>query len=146
MTLSLTIRYKDPVRETSDQPFSFQDVARRCWWPLAEKLRLETLSRIECLVTSDREEAESSLAACGYRVRLSTRLTAGHIPTAPRVPRLSGGCLSRRSQATSRGNPKNSGEKSKSDRGPKVSLKTKEKFENMEPKGQGFAFPAPPAS
>ena len=61
MSLDLMIEYKDANREAYYHPFSFQRVLRECWWPLAERLGLETLQRMECLFITDRQEAEQLL-------------------------------------------------------------------------------------
>jgi len=62
MSIDLVIEYKDPDRKAFYHPFSAQQVLRECWWPLAERLGLETLGRMEDLFITDRAEAELLLA------------------------------------------------------------------------------------
>jgi hypothetical protein len=62
MALSVTIKYKDATREPIDRPFCFQRVAQEFWWPIADRLNLPTLQRLECLFISDRAEAEQLVA------------------------------------------------------------------------------------
>jgi hypothetical protein len=62
MALSVTIKYKDSAREPLDRPFCVQRVAREFWWPIADRLHLPTLQRLECLFITDRVEAERLVA------------------------------------------------------------------------------------
>ena len=61
MALALQITFKDPEREHVYHPFSFEDVLRRCWWPIAQRLGLPHLQRLECLEIREQQEAESLL-------------------------------------------------------------------------------------
>lgn len=62
MTVSIMIEYKDPAREDLHHPFSFQQVMRDFWWPIAEQLNLPTLQRLEILWITERTEAELFVA------------------------------------------------------------------------------------
>jgi hypothetical protein len=62
MSLDLRIEFKDPARQAYNHPFSAQRVVRECWRPLAKRLDLPTLLRMEDLWISDRAEAEQLLA------------------------------------------------------------------------------------
>jgi hypothetical protein len=62
MAVSVMIEYKDPAREALHHPFSFQSVMHGFWWPIAEKLQLPTLQRLEVLWITEREEAERFVA------------------------------------------------------------------------------------
>jgi len=59
MALALLITFSDPKRKDVSHPFSFQDVLRRAWWPLAHRLGLPLLQQLECLDIRDRAKAES---------------------------------------------------------------------------------------
>jgi hypothetical protein len=61
MSLALQITFKDPEREEIYHPFSFEDVLRRCWWPIAQRLGLPHLEQLECLEIREQQEAESLL-------------------------------------------------------------------------------------
>ena len=61
MSLALQITFKDPEREEIYHPFSFEDVLRRCWWPIAQRLGLPHLQQLECLEIREQQEAESLL-------------------------------------------------------------------------------------
>jgi len=58
MSLDLLIDYHNPARESFWHPFSVQSVLRECWWPLAEKLELAMLQRLECLWINEVWEAK----------------------------------------------------------------------------------------
>jgi len=58
MALALMITFRDPKRKDVYHPFAFQDVLRRAWWPLAERLDLHLLRQLECLDIRDRATAE----------------------------------------------------------------------------------------
>src|SRR5262245_58519563 len=62
MAVSVTIEYKDPAREALDHPFSRQSVMREFWWPIADRLQLPTLQRLETLWITERDEAERLVA------------------------------------------------------------------------------------
>jgi hypothetical protein len=61
MALALQITFKDPEREDVYHPFSFEDVLRRCWWPIAQRFGLPHLQQLECLTIRERQEAENLL-------------------------------------------------------------------------------------
>ena len=61
MALSLQIFFHDPKRNYISHPFSFQDVLRRSWWPLAHRLGLPLLQQLECLSIRERDQAENLL-------------------------------------------------------------------------------------
>ena len=61
MSLSLHIVFNDPKRAQVYHPLAFQEVLRRSWWPLAQRLGLPLLQKLECLFISTRQEAESIL-------------------------------------------------------------------------------------
>jgi len=65
MALELLITFRDPERKAIFHPFSFQEVLRRAWWPLAERLRLTLLQRLETLDIRDRLEAEALIHELG---------------------------------------------------------------------------------
>ena len=58
MSLDVCIKYKDASRPEYRHPFCFQSTLLKYWWPIAEKHRLETLQRLECLFIEERAEAE----------------------------------------------------------------------------------------
>lgn len=62
MAIDLFVEYKDEAREAGYFPFAFQRYARAYWWPIAERLGLERLQRLECLVIHDLAEAEALVA------------------------------------------------------------------------------------
>jgi hypothetical protein len=61
MALALMITFSDPKRKDVYHPFSFQDVLRRAWWPLAKRLELPLLQQLECLDIRDQATALSLL-------------------------------------------------------------------------------------
>jgi hypothetical protein len=65
MALELLITFRDPKRSNVFHPFSFQEVLRRAWWPLAERLHLPLLQRLETLDIRDRLEAEALVRELG---------------------------------------------------------------------------------
>jgi len=59
MALELLITFRDQTRNQVFHPFCFQEVLRRAWWPLAVRLRLLLLQRLETLDIRERPEAEA---------------------------------------------------------------------------------------
>src|SRR5258705_12877354 len=59
MALAFMITFSDPNRKPVYHPFSFQDVVRRAWWPLAKRLGLPLLQQLECLDIQDQATAKS---------------------------------------------------------------------------------------
>ncbi|SRR6266568_2420143 len=65
MALELLITFRDPNRNGVFHPFSFQDVLRRAWWPLAKRLGLRLLQQLETLDIKNRAEAETLVHELG---------------------------------------------------------------------------------
>lgn len=61
MGLDLTITYKDPRLPPLSVFFCNQRVLRDVWRPLAKKLKLPLLQRLECLFLRTKSEAEQLL-------------------------------------------------------------------------------------
>ena len=76
MALALLITFRDPKRNKVFHPFSVQEVLRRAWWPLAERLRLPLLQRLETLDIRDRVEAEALIREIGIACEALTRPAA----------------------------------------------------------------------
>jgi hypothetical protein len=64
MALELLITFRDK-RKSVFHPFSFQVVLRGAWWPLAQRLALPLLQRLETLDIRDRLEAEALVHELG---------------------------------------------------------------------------------
>ena len=78
MSLALSIDYSDPSSERVYHPFAFQNVLRRSWWPLAKRLNLPLLQKLECLIIKQRNEAEELVAEFqAVKLALQTPETAG---------------------------------------------------------------------
>jgi hypothetical protein len=65
MALELLITFRDPKRKSVFHPFCFQVVLYRSWWPLARRLGLPLLQRLETLDIRDRVEAEALVRELG---------------------------------------------------------------------------------
>ena len=77
MSLALAIYYSDS-RERISHPFSFQEVLRRSWWPLAKRLNLPLLQQLECLIVKNRNDAEQLMAEFeAVKLALKTPENAG---------------------------------------------------------------------
>jgi hypothetical protein len=76
MALELLITFRDPKRKSVFHPFSYQEVLRRAWWPLAQRLGLPLLQRLETLDIRDRVEAEALVQEFGIAREALTRPAA----------------------------------------------------------------------
>lgn len=80
MSLDVCIKYKDSSRPEYWHPFCFQSTLRDYWWPIAEKHRLETLQRLECLFIEDRAEAEQLVRELRFVENLLKTSDRGGVP------------------------------------------------------------------
>ena len=76
MALELLITFRDPTRKSVFHPFCLQVVLRRSWWPLAQRLGLPLLQRLETLDIRDKVEAEALVRELGIAREALTRPAA----------------------------------------------------------------------
>ena len=80
MSLDVCIKYKDSSRQEYWHPFCFQSTLRDYRWPIAERHRLETLQRLECLFIEDRAEAEQLIRELRFVESLLKTPDRGGVP------------------------------------------------------------------
>jgi hypothetical protein len=76
MALELLITFRDPKRKSVFHPFCFQVVLYKARWPLAKRLGLPLLQRLETLDIRDKVEAEALVQELGIAREALTRPAA----------------------------------------------------------------------